>query len=566
MQPKVWLDSITFSDGSKLSLGKDDIILLVGPNNSGKTESLRAIREKVRSSSYTSPVLSELSLEREGSAEDLINWLEQTTKTNFEHSHEDPRFELLGVSIHRSHAHGLWPQRDLGPLARFFCHMLTADERLRVADAAPAIPLVRESPSHPVHFLQRDDHLEARLSRHFRKAFGVDLIVHRNAGSQVPLYVGDRPMPKENQDRTSYDYIKELERLPLLQTQGDGMRSFTGALLETSVGTENILLIDEPEAFLHPPQARLLGSMLVSEKPKERQLLLATHSGDLLRGVLDGDSKHVRVVRIRREGQVNTIKQLDNARIQELWADPLLRYSNILDGLFHEAVVVTESDSDAKFYAAISDTIHESRSSTIRKPDVMFTHGGGKARVPMIVKSLRELGVPVTTVVDFDILQDRQPLESLVEASGGDWAVVENDWRALKSAVDSKKPELTSDEVMTELRKILDEFEANRLLSHLRGQIDHVLRRASAWAQAKTGGRAFIPSGTPAQACDRLLYKLRSFGIFVVEIGELEGFVRSVGGHGPKWVNEVLRRNLREDPELKEARTFVSALLGQPAT
>lgn len=71
-------------------------------------------------------------------------------------------------------------------------------------------------------------------------------------------------MPAPGRDRLSYEYIQEIEKLPTLHSQGDGMRSYVGVLLHTSVGRESILLIDEPEAFLHPPQARQLGTMLVA--------------------------------------------------------------------------------------------------------------------------------------------------------------------------------------------------------------------------------------------------------------------------------------------------------------
>ena len=33
---------------------------------------------------------------------------------------------------------------------------------------------------------------------------------------------------------------------------------------------------------------------------------------------------------------------------------------------------------------------------------------------------------------------------------------------------------------------------------------------------------------------------LRANGIYIVPVGELEGFVKEVGGHGPDWVNNVL--------------------------
>jgi predicted ATP-dependent endonuclease of OLD family len=39
----------------------------------------------------------------------------------------------------------------------------------------------------------------------------------------------------------------------------DGVRAFTGIITEVIAGDPNILLIDEPEAFLHPSLAYKLG-------------------------------------------------------------------------------------------------------------------------------------------------------------------------------------------------------------------------------------------------------------------------------------------------------------------
>jgi hypothetical protein len=47
----------------------------------------------------------------------------------------------------------------------------------------------------------------------------------------------------------------------------------------------------------------------------------------------------------------------------------------------------------------------------------------------------------------------------------------------------------------------------------------------------------------------------------VVEVGELEGFVRTEDGHGPKWVNAVLARELGTDAALEEARQFTLRLV-----
>ena len=50
-------------------------------------------------------------------------------------------------------------------------------------------------------------------------------------------------------------------------------------------------------------------------------------------------------------------------------------------------------------------------------------------------------------------------------------------------------------------------------------------------------------------------------GLWIVPVGELEGFCKSVGGHGPRWVQQVIEeRDLANDPELQRAREFVSEI------
>jgi hypothetical protein len=55
--------------------------------------------------------------------------------------------------------------------------------------------------------------------------------------------------------------------------------------------------------------------------------------------------------------------------------------------------------------------------------------------------------------------------------------------------------------------------------------------------------------------------ELEECGLFIVPEGELEGFARSIGWHGPKWVNGVLERDLAHDPELEIARKFVRKII-----
>lgn len=564
--PRVAISQLKFSDGTEVPFAESDVVLIVGPNNAGKSAALRAIRDKLQNSASKSPVLQSVLLERRGSIQELSDWLIGWTVRQVGSSPDNPVYQALDHAIHKSQADRDWqqPGNMLGHLTRWFCHLLSADERLQICIPPVNIALARDNPSHPIHFLLRDDRIEKHLSEKFRKAFGVDLVVHRNAGNQVPLHIGDRPIPMQAEDRVSITYIERLEKLPTLHAQGDGMRSFAGVLLATSVGRECILLIDEPEAFLHPPQARLLGATLVQDRKQERQLFIATHSTDILRGVLDTESSDVRVIRIQRSGDVNTVSLLSNERIKQLWGDPLLRYSNILDGLFHESVVVCEADADCRFYSAVLDAALMSRGDDVKRPDLMFTHCGGKARLPVVIRALREVDVPVTAVADFDVLSDEEPLKTITESLGIAWSSVQADWRLVKNAVDSKKPDLSTSEVKREIDKIFDGVAVSTFPPKAKADIQSVLKRSSPWAHAKLVGRDFVPSGEPSQACKRLLETLRAAGLYIVEVGELEGYVRTEGGHGPRWVNAVLSRPLATDPELELARRFVLDLAGMP--
>jgi AAA domain, putative AbiEii toxin, Type IV TA system/AAA domain len=563
VMPRVWISALTFSDGTQVPVSAHDVVLIVGPNNAGKSAALRAIRDKLQNAAHASPVVSSVQIQRSGSAKEFIDWLVGWTVRQVESSPENPVYLALGHGLHQSQAQSEWSRADnvLGGLARWFCHLLSADERLQICQPPGNIALARDNPSHPIHFLLRDDKLELRLSAKFKKAFGVDLVVHRNAGSQVPIHIGERPNPGKDEDRVSISYIERIEKLPTLHTQGDGMRSFAGVLLSTSVGRENILLIDEPEAFLHPPQARLLGATLVQERTGDRQLFIATHSTDIVRGVLNSERPEVKVLRIRRDGGKNVVRLLSNERIKELWGDPLLRYSNILDGLFHESVVVCESDGDCRFYGAVLDAIVATKGDDFKRPDVMFTHCGGKARLAMVIRALREVDVPVKAVADFDVLSSQDPLKSIVEALGLTWSSLEADWQIVKNAIDCKKPDLATAEVQAEISKILAAVTDIVLPKKAKSDIQGVLKRSSAWAHAKQMGKTFVPHGEPTRACERLLAALRAGGLFVAEVGELEGYVRSESGHGPKWVNAVLARQLATDPDLEAARCFVTGLI-----
>ena len=77
----------------------------------------------------------------------------------------------------------------------------------------------------------------------------------------------------------------------------------------------------------------------------------------------------------------------------------------------------------------------------------------------------------------------------------------------------------------------------------------------------KRGGRSALPAGEAIKHFDTLSEKCGDVGLWLVPVGEIEGFCRSVGSHGPSFVEKVLEaRNLETDAELQQARDFISVV------
>ena len=100
MTPRVWVEQIEFNDGSRLDFGKSDIVVIVGPNNSGKSATLRSIRDLLTSGG-TSPIVSKLTRKQEGSIEDVITRLSSFTKIS-EPLSDNPRYVAFGATVHTS--------------------------------------------------------------------------------------------------------------------------------------------------------------------------------------------------------------------------------------------------------------------------------------------------------------------------------------------------------------------------------------------------------------------------------------------------------------------------------
>lgn len=358
----------------------------------------------------------------------------------------------------------------------------------------------------------------------------------------------------------STSYLEKVEKLPRLEDQGDGMRSFA-TVTAAFVGTnKSILLIDEPEAFLHPPQARVLGRFIGAKRKKNSQTIVATHSADVIKGVMETRSAKVHIGRITRsadgrKSQIFWIRPDDTAQFT---TDPLLRTTNALEALLHDETILTEADRDAVFYQVVLDSL----GSGAPRADRLFLHTGGKHRFPSLASALVKLGVRPKIIADVDLLRTQDVLGSVLEAVGAASAPILHLADRIGKSISQRAPPVTGQAVLNQVQAILSEIDhpQNAVADNVLRGLRRVADAGSPWASVKLSGARAVLKGDMYRAYEDLEGQLANEGIWLVPVGELEGFCRSAGAKGQRWLDSVLSKDVAADPELEPARRFVSQI------
>lgn len=245
--PQVFLKNIIFNDGTKLPLNYNSIIVFTGANNSGKSQVLRDV-ETGLDKSNSSPTIVIKDIEY-----DFLGTIDEATflKEHF-NVNQNGYYEIFesGIAFDKITLRSWWENRTFyNGLHLLFIKRLSTERRLTSSNALQR----NDHPErNPIYKLNQNELLAQKLSDYFRQAFGYDLIVNRSDMRTIPLHTGKAP------DKTAFtianqdEYYNQVTKLPKLQEQGDGMRSFASILLDTFTSEYSITLIDEPEAFLHP--------------------------------------------------------------------------------------------------------------------------------------------------------------------------------------------------------------------------------------------------------------------------------------------------------------------------
>ena len=513
----------TPSESVSIELNK--LTIIIGPNNTGKSTLLGEIHSAISDESYNpeaSLVLDKCSPRILATEE--ADALVSRFRFNRDYRHADDGYYYYGIAKsenHSSHSHnrlvssfsneGSWERnnRIFTHITRLMVKMLDGQSRLSILNDAPLGDLRDARSVYSLKNAFLSDNLD-EINSFVHEAFNAYLSVTSvtNAGSAVAFMTLDDPtavgVNPKLMDSTTIGFFENGDICSEAKTQSDGTKAFLGLLLELFFSSFDILLIDEPEAFLHPTLAYLLGTA-VGKCSAKKQIICSTHSVDFLRGCLDS-VKELNLLRLTRDGggSVHVFEDYDLRKMQRV---PLLRTASVMNGLFFNAVVVVEGDSDEAFYREINyrlkdDPGHQSLNNAL------FVTSHGVDTEYKIISILRKAGIPAASIVDFDFLGKSTDVFGKLLVSANINGTLFDSFKSQKQAV------LSVVSVADE-----DKSGVNKLNS------------------------------SDAQAVLSLIEGLGSYGIFVVPNGSLESWLSCLDVQAPKdrWLGLMFDR-LGDDP------------------
>jgi hypothetical protein len=509
------LESITlkFTElAEPLIVPTQGVTVFVGPNNSGKSLVLKEVEQHFQHhEKLTTKIVEDFKViwPTEEQAKKDIDTLSQKHPHNREDHFYLGRFSPAGELENVEHSKSrliaqLKNQKNYRWIAsqfyRFFTIRLDGRTRFNLTNDRNQGDLLAPQAQNVLAHLFRDDDLRKQVRHVVHDAFSVYFVIDPTDGGHLRIRLSPTEPTQDEQSLSAAarefhgeaTYIKEAS---------DGMQAFVGIVTAVYSGDYRVILIDEPEAFLHPPLARKLGFQLTSVISKRSGVLLAsTHSADFLMGCLQA-SPSVRVVRLEYLNGKSKGRIVDSNVLTQLFKRPLVRSANVVSALFHDGVVVTESDNDRVFYAEIYHRLAEQEKGY---PSLLFVNAQNKQTIRDIIGPLRKFGVPAAAIVDIDILKD----------AGKTW------WLHATQVPSTLHPGY----------------------GVARGDIHK--KFVDLGIDMKIGGGVGALPTPEKAAANQLFDTLDEYGLFAVRKGELETWLGNLGAVGKKtdWTVEVLDR------------------------
>lgn len=526
--PSISIEKIKFNDETSIEFKNDDIVLLVGANNVGKSRTLKDLKDDLNDLSKPRVIVDEIVYKSSDfSSSQLKNYFE---KNIIKDSWENYNVFIDENQSYCFSASSFTDNVDEKQFYKALFSFLSTESRLNITRPITFNTTVDNRSLTIMKGLESDSKSINTLNKVLQMGFGKSVEVYEEYrdGTLVKKYkIGKSTNIIAAINSNRRDNLNLLKDMEDLHSQGDGIRSAVAILSSLIVNNHSLVLIDEPETFLHPPQARLLGKNIVALS-KQKQCFISTHSIDFIKGVLEADSSRVKIIKIDRLENENKFNLVDNDSVAEIANDKNLRYTNILDGLFYDGLVLCENESDCKFYSAILENLN-----LALYQNTLFCAVGGKDQFKKVVPLLKKLNIQYFIIADIDLINNKDNLKQLVNSIEPNCydqidachkKFIEEFEKGMNSQVKTQQV------IKTEINQL---FTADKYMPDAIAKgIKDILKNISSFKLLKSGGKNILPQGECVDLFNQLKEFLNEHKVFILECGEIERFVPEVGGHG----------------------------------
>jgi len=560
MESKFGIESIHFVAGENgksnpVSIPLSPITIIVGPNNSGKSVCLNEIQKTCKGIKVNKKIIEKIDFKWPKQVDEIWDSLKPfLVPLNDGSEIESYNIKPQQIMDHEAHLEGsrLFHKPQLQKyltdknnthLIKIITNPLTIKldrkSRFNILEGQPQTTS-SSSPKNYLDVLFHDRIKRVKIQEITFQEFGQYLVIdHISQNNNYILKMSKmRPNPQteENSSKEGENFFKTCEKL---SDFGDGVQSYIGLMAPIMSTPHKIILVDEPDQYLHPPKARELGRTLANLiQSRDGMVIIATHSADIVMGLLQ-ESSDVTIIRLTYKEKQATTCHLKASEVQNLINTPLMRSTGAINAMFHESVIITESTADKIFFEEINRRllIEDRTISEVKKhrgiKDLLVLNALGKDSIDDLVHHLNKIRVPTFAVLDFDGINGSA-------------------FKKLLTAYGIKDPE------------------KSRLCNHRNSVRANIFELAPDPSKKDNFLKDFGISklkGTEKEDAEQFLTKMRGLGLFFIPNGEVESFIPEA--KIPKkdttsdWIKALFKRVEEYDDLLRPGKGDVWDFMGE---
>ncbi len=506
------------------------VTVFVGPNNSGKSLALKELYDHFRNGSNTeyNKIIKKIKFQNLSQSEisDLLLKIKRPAfpNENINNDHSPVNINGNNILINESAFHSILSNTESNihyHCVNYVSHFTTnldGKTRLSILNEFPMDDLI--NPKNTLSRLYTNDNKRSQWQNSIYNALSLHVGIYIIKGGNLSVHFSkNQTVDERTQSDAAVKWVADAQDVNNIS---DGVRAYSGILAELHASLHKIVLIDEPEAFLHPSLARRLGVEVAQLATNDgRHVFVATHSAEFLMGALLSGAR-VNVIRLTWDGEQGSARLLEHSQLKELMNHPMLRSVGVFSGLFYKNVVVTEADTDRAFYSEINDRL--TRTEDPRAIEhALFLNADNHQTIPHIISPLRKLGISAVGIFDLDAISE----------GGINWT------NKLDACNLPKIEQKTNSDLRDKIYKALE--------CKAPAEITDDEKRKKYF---KTHGGINILDASEKEAAESFINNLGRYGLFLVPHGEVEGWLKNldVPQNKRNWRNEIFQK-MGYDPD-----------------